>query len=122
VKVISLDAEAALEELHRAVARLASERPEIERVVLFGSLAEGRAGPASDADLLIVLRSCDRPYPERITDYLLPECPLPADVFPYTQEEIRQMLGERNAFLQHALSSGRTIWPPPVPAAGSGKI
>jgi len=55
VRIIWLDCETVLGQVRRAVKEMAVAHPEIERVVLFGSLARGDAVPGSDADLLIVL-------------------------------------------------------------------
>ncbi len=112
MKIISLDRSAALEEVRQACEGLAGVRPEIERIVLFGSLARAQAGPASDADLLIILRESDLPFPARIGRYLLPSSRIPADVFPYTRRELERMLAEGNRFVKTALAEGRQIFPP----------
>lgn len=41
------------------------ERSDVEKVGLFGSYATDTYGPRSDADLLIVLRSADKPFPRQ---------------------------------------------------------
>lgn len=112
MKIISLDRRAALEAVQRACEQLAAERPEIERVILFGSLATGRAGPASDADLLIVLRESDLPFPARIGRYLPEACPIAVDVFPYTREELTGLLAAGSRLVKTALAEGRQIFPP----------
>lgn len=117
MRIISLDRTAALEAVQRACEQLAAERPEIERVILFGSLATGRAGPASDADLLIVLRESDLPFPARISRYLPEACPIAVDVFPYTREELAGVLAGSH-FVKTALAEGRQIFPPATPAGG----
>lgn len=106
VSVTWLDRAAVLEALRREVQVLARVRPEIQRVVLFGSLATGSAVPGSDADLLIVLRSADRPFLDRIPLYTPEGCPVGVDVFPYTQDEIERMLAGGNAFVRQALNEG----------------
>ena len=63
VRVIWLDREAVIKKLDQAVAEMAAAHPEIERVVLFGSLARRDAVPGSDADPLIVLGKSDLPFP-----------------------------------------------------------
>ena len=49
--------------------RLGAERPEIQEIRLFGSLARGQRNPFADADLLIVLDASDLPVRERIPHY-----------------------------------------------------
>jgi predicted nucleotidyltransferase len=106
VSVTWLDRAAVLKALRREVQALARVRPEIERVLLFGSLATGSAVPGSDADLLIVLRRADRPFLERIPHYTPENCPIGVDVFPYTRDEIERMLASGNSFLRAALDEG----------------
>lgn len=96
--------------LWEAVQRLVEgyrRRPEVEAVIVFGSLARGEFGVSSDVDLLLVLRESSLPFPERIAAYL-PEgaVPVDVDVFPYTVEEIRR--GQPVA--QEALRTGRVLW------------
>lgn len=55
VRVFALDSGAAVRRLEECAHRLLAERPEVMEVRLFGSLARGEAGPASDADLFIVV-------------------------------------------------------------------
>jgi hypothetical protein len=92
--------------LGHAVKDLARRRPEIERVLLFGSLATGRAVPGSDADLLIILKSSDRPFLDRIPVYTPEGCRIGIDVFPYTGAEVQRMLAAGNWFLKRALAEG----------------
>ncbi|PZA05979.1 hypothetical protein EWH23_16320 [Meiothermus sp. PNK-Is4] len=53
-RIFRFDPQARLEELERAAQAL-GKRPEVLAVVLFGSLAQGRATAMSDADLLVLL-------------------------------------------------------------------
>ncbi len=46
-----------IEQLRQAALRARKRVPEIERVILFGSLTTGIPSPRSDADLLIVVRT-----------------------------------------------------------------
>lgn len=91
----------------RVVARqMKARHPEIEQVLLFGSLARGEAVPGSDADLLVVLSSASQPFMERVPRYLPTGMPVGVDVFPYTQEEIDRMLAEGNHFIEQAMKDG----------------
>jgi predicted nucleotidyltransferase len=104
VRVFWLDSGEALERLGRAASRLVAERPEVARVVLFGSLAEGRAVPGSDADVLILLDRSERArWIDRLLDYqpFFEDVELPVEVFCYTREE-----AERVPLAPHALSRG----------------
>ncbi len=86
-----------------------ARHPEIEQVLLFGSLARGDAVPGSDADLLLILSSAELPFLERIPRYLPEGLPLGVDLFPYTQEEIDRMLAEGNQFIRQAMKEGTPL-------------
>jgi predicted nucleotidyltransferase len=110
VKVISFDAERARWHVEQAVSALARRRPEIDRVILFGSLAAGGAVPGSDADLVVVLARSDRTFRDRIPLYIPEGCPVPVDVFPYTRQECADMLASGHGFLRRALAEGIPIY------------
>jgi predicted nucleotidyltransferase len=80
-----------------------AQHPEIEEVLLFGSLARGEAVPGSDADLLVILSSASQSFMDRIPHYLPVGLPLGVDVFPYTQAEIDRMLAQNNHFIRQAV-------------------
>jgi predicted nucleotidyltransferase len=85
---------------------MVARHPEVERVLLFGSLARGEAAPGSDADLLLILSSAGQPFPERIPRYLPTGLPLGVDVFPHTTDEIERMQAAGNPFIVRALHEG----------------
>ena len=110
MKVTFLDAERVRWGVAQAVLELARRRPEIDRVVLFGSLATGDAVPGSDADLVVVLAGSDRAFRDRIPLYIPEGCPVPVDVFPYTRQECEAMLESGHGFLRRALAEGIPIY------------
>ena len=110
MKVTYLDAEAIRSELGRAVDAMARQRPEIRRVLLFGSLASGRAAPGSDADLLVVLSSSDRSFLDRMPLYTPAGCSVAVDVFAYTRAEIDSMQRAGNWLVTRALAEGVEIY------------
>ena len=102
---------------------LARERPEVERVLLFGSLVSGGAVPGSDADLLVVLNDSNRRFLDRIPLYVPAGCPVDVDVFPYTHAELERMQAEGNHFIRRALAEGVEIYArrgPPTSSAAPG--
>lgn len=106
VRVRYFDRDAARRAVVEHVRALALRHPEIEEVILFGSLAAGTPAPGSDADLLIVLSRSDLPFLARIPAYLPAGLPVAVDVFPYTREELERMAAEGNPFIRSALSAG----------------
>ncbi|MBI4288151.1 MAG: nucleotidyltransferase domain-containing protein [Chloroflexi bacterium] len=86
--------------------KMARQFPEIERILVFGSVARGQAVPGSDVDLLIVLKeSSERPL-DRIPRYIPSRFPVGVDVFPYTRQELDEMVGQNNFFVKRALKEG----------------
>jgi predicted nucleotidyltransferase len=113
-RILRFDPKARLQELEKA-AQVLGKRPEVLAVVLFGSLAQGRATALSDADLLVLLDSSPLPFPERLSRYR-PEGVRGVEVFPYTLEEAQRSLQEgwgvaRSALLAHrVLFERRAAW------------
>lgn len=105
VKVFWLDKEYVFRQLRERVARLASD-PNVLRVVLFGSFAEGRAVPGSDVDILIVVRQDSRRMMDRIADYqeIFSGMGIGTDVFPYTESELE------NPLAKNALATGKILF------------
>lgn len=110
VKVIYLDRDGTLAKVRRAATRLGKTRPEINKIVVFGSLARGEAVPGSDVDLLLVLTESNESFLDRIPLYYPAGVPIGVDVFAYTEEEIARMLSEGNSFVARALSEGLTVF------------
>ena len=110
VEVTWLDRAAVRKTVEGAVGRLVQDRPEIERVVLFGSLARGDAVPGSDVDLLVVVSDSDRPFLDRIAMYKPDGIPIGVDVFPYTEAELTSMLEDGNPLVSRALSEGIVLF------------
>jgi len=99
----------ALDLLKGCASRLVAERPDVVRVLLFGSLARGDHGPRSDADVIIILSRSDEPrFMDRIPDlldYFLP-AHVPVDLLPYTEAEVERMVREGNPLVRRALAEG----------------
>jgi predicted nucleotidyltransferase len=88
-KVFWLDQEGLLGEIRRVARGLGDSDRNILKIVLFGSLAEKRAVPGSDADILVVLRADAKPFMDRVADWLDRfALDFPVEVFPYTVEEL----------------------------------
>ncbi len=108
VKVFFADKVKVMRELHQWVANLRAQGRGVEKVGLFGSYATDTYGPRSDADLLVVLRDSDKPFRDRIPDFLPGGLSVPCDVFPYTVDEIDRLQRDRSAWMTHVLRE--VIW------------
>jgi len=125
VRVVFADREKILEGLRAAVADLAARNPEVEEIILFGSLARGDLTPRSDADLLVVLQRAEDDPRDRIPRYMPRRCPVPVDVFPFTRAEVDERVRAGDHFFARILREGIRIYPsarqpdsPSSPASG----
>jgi predicted nucleotidyltransferase len=105
VKTFWLDRDYISQQLDKAVDTLRVD-PNVLKVVLFGSFAEGRAVPGSDIDILIILQSDSHRFIDRIQHYLdsFAYIGISVDVFPYTIDELD------NPLVQKALSTGKVLF------------
>ena len=101
VKTFWLEQEKLIKEIHRIASKVGQENQNVLKIILFGSLAERRGVPGSDADILIILRKDDKPFMDRITEWSEKiNLAFPIEVFPYTEKEIN------NPIVQEAMKKG----------------
>ncbi len=109
---IYLDRERRIEEIRRSVAAARKRIPQIQRVILFGSLVSGRATPRSDADILVVVETSPYDHPrDRVPEILraLSPLPCPIDLFVVTSAEFKRCREENSPFLRVATSTGTDL-------------
>lgn len=105
VKVFWLDQERLIQELYKVSREIGGKEENVLKIILFGSLAERRAVPGSDADILIILREDDKPFMDRVAEWIEKfYIDFPVEVFPYTQNEIN------NPMVRDAMRSGVTLF------------
>lgn len=92
--------------LEEHVRRLVARHPEVEEVILFGSLAKGTPVPGSDVDLIIILDASEARFIDRIPAFLPDRFPVSMDVFPYTRDEFERMRRQRNTLVRDAIRDG----------------
>ncbi len=109
--VTYLDVAAAVRELTDAALRLHDADDNVIAVVLFGSLSDSTATPSSDSDLLVVLRTDTRRVMDRVPDYTaaFDNLSLPAQVFPWTEAELRDRIADGDPFALEILHTGTTL-------------
>ena len=105
VRIFWLDSVGILEDLKRQIPKI-SRYPEISEVWLFGSMAELRAVPGSDVDILIIIDESDVRMIDRIERFqdLFEPIGIGIDIFPYTHDE------EEAKIVQHARKTGICIY------------
>jgi predicted nucleotidyltransferase len=109
VKVFWLDRQLAYDKTVQAARKLGSVNPAVLLVILFGSLAEGKALPSSDADILIVVKDSNLRFIDRPAQYraYFADIGLGIDLFVYTEQEIAR---RDIPLVRTALSTGKEIY------------
>ena len=108
VKVFFADKEKILRQLKDYSESIKRTQPEVERMGYFGSYANDTYGPASDVDLLIILRNSSMRFLDRIPDFIPDNLSISCDVFTYTREEIDRMKQDCNPWICHVLNE--VVW------------
>ena len=82
-----------------------------EKIILFGSFADGNPTEDSDLDLLIVHKT-DLPRKERRLPVrkALRDFKFPMDIIIYTPEEINSFKDSSMAFITQVIESGKVIY------------
>ncbi len=88
VVIRSIDREKVRQAVSEYAQRLRQTRPEVLRVIWFGSWVTGHPTPGSDVDICLVLSRADKPVRDRLPDYLPSKFPVGIDLFIYTQSEL----------------------------------
>jgi len=79
----------------------------VVRIGYFGSYARGTTGPGSDLDVVIIVKSSDKPFERRGIDWDLTRLPVPVDVLVYTLREWESL--DMHSRMARILKS-ETIW------------
>ncbi len=87
--------------------------PETSRIGVFGSFARGDWSFGSDLDLIVLVRSTDRPVHERTMTWDTFMLPVPADLLIYTEAEWTALMGGQTRFRDTLQRELRWVWPAP---------
>ncbi|MBA7504907.1 hypothetical protein ES706_03569 [subsurface metagenome] len=105
VKVFWLEQEKLLTQLRNLAVKIGKKDKNILKIILFGSLAERRAVPGSDADILVILQRDDKPFMERLVEWSRRfTLDFPVEVFPYTKKELN------NPVASEAINKGTVLF------------
>lgn len=99
------------QELLEEIVQRVVKAVEPDKVILFGSHAQGHPHPDSDLDLLIIMAS-DRPRWQRTVPIYdaLRGLLLPKDVVVYTPQEVEEWSQVPQAFITTAIRKGRVLY------------
>jgi predicted nucleotidyltransferase len=108
VKVFWIDKEILLENLQQSIASLVKEKPEVEKIILFGSIIEGEFIPSSDIDLILIVSESDKPFLDRSLPHLafFQDVGCSIDMFVYTREEAEKGI----ALLEAAIKKAKLLF------------
>lgn len=81
-----------------------------ERIVLFGSHAEGTAGPHSDVDLLVIMPWDGNPLRASLTIIERLQPAIPVDIIVRTPEDVQRRLAWNDFFLRDILDRGEVLY------------
>ena len=81
----------------------------MKKVVLFGSVAEDRALPSSDIDILLIIDKSAERFIDRATHYMpfFSALPMGVDCFVYTQDELSS---GKHPITRNALEKGTVLF------------
>ena len=99
VKVFWLDKDLLRKKIQKAARRILSTNSNVEKVILFGSLAEDKATAFSDADILIVVKDSAKRFIDRSIDFTpyFQNIGIEVDLFVYTRKELEHHTAMVNA-------------------------
>lgn len=119
VRVFRLDQAGVIARLRERARKLVETDPDVLMVRLFGSLAQGRARPGSDADLFIVVRDGAPPFLERIPGLArhFTGVGIGCDVIAYTASEYAALASRTDAFSRAVVDGGTVLARRTPPAA-----
>lgn len=97
--------------LEAELERIKNQLPalDVQKVILFGSLASGGVRKSSDIDLIIVKKS-DKKFLDRMDEfYEKLDSRVSLDIMVYTPEEFEKM-SRTNTFIKRAIREGRILY------------
>ena len=94
-----------------AVVQRIAEQFDPERIILFGSYAYGKPHQYSDVDLLVVIKTKERPLAKQleISRALSPH-PFGLDILVYAPKEIKSRVAMGDYFLREIVDRGKVLY------------
>lgn len=109
VRVFWLNKELLQHRIKEAVKNLVLDYSELRKVILFGSVADKKETPLSDADILIIVDDSTLQFSERALPFrkYFQGIGLGVDIFVYTCKEVEE---ERIPLVNSALKKGKVLF------------
>lgn len=107
VKLVAMDREAVIFKLKEIAFQIKRENREVEKIILFGSLANGEPHGYSDVDILIIVsESAENIILRSISFRKYFDLEIPVDLIVYTKDEVNLFLKNENSFVYDILNNG----------------
>ncbi|MBS3947473.1 MAG: nucleotidyltransferase domain-containing protein [Dethiobacter sp.] len=97
------------EELSRIIEILCRDY-EPEKIILFGSMADGDIHEWSDIDLLVIKNTLKRPIDRIMEVGCLIKPKVGIDLFVYTPDEFEALVQEKYAFFSNMVAKGKVMY------------
>lgn len=81
-----------------------------QRIILFGSYAQGQPTADSDVDLLVVLSHQDRAVDKSVEIRMQVRPPFPLDLLVRTPEKVRQRIDMGDTFIRDIMEMGKVLY------------
>lgn len=94
----------------KARAQIIAQKYNPEKIILFGSYANGRASTDSDVDLLIIMNTKQSSYELSSEIALTLDHSFPLDIIIKTPEQISERLKMNDFFIQDIFNHGKVIY------------
>jgi uncharacterized protein len=105
------DSRTVVQALKAWVGKIVHNHPEVLRVGYFGSYARDDWGVGSDLDLILILKTANKPFEMRAAGYDTLPLPVPVDLIVYSLEEWLSLKRDRK-FLQTLERETVWVYPP----------
>ena len=97
-----------LKEILSVLVNKLKELPEVQEIILFGSVAENRYRPDSDIDILVILnKEINRELLNNITGDIYINYSIPVTIIPITMKQLKENKDPR---LLRIIEKGKVLW------------
>jgi predicted nucleotidyltransferase len=95
----------------RSIAKRIAAKFNVEKIILFGSYAQGSADENSDVDLLVVMNTKKRPIAQRYEIYKsLTPIHFALDIIVRTEDDLKRRIHQGDWFLKEATETGKVLY------------
>lgn len=94
----------------RAFSKQIAEEYNPQRIILFGSYANGKPGPDSDVDLLVILPGKEKDSKKAVDIRLKLRPSFPLDLLIRTPLAVRQRIAMGDCFMKEIMTKGKLLY------------